>query len=169
MRSDRPPDGGHRLGRIRRALDGIGIGIGAFLTAWLLVFARLGLRGAGLTCVLVLSIGIAAVTVTGLRAARHRRASLLCAAGAALSISGTAGLTLALDYFLDPGWVLLTGSKQNVDHVLQKLGASVTERTDHSNLFFIGNLRTGLWKKAFGLAKPDELVKVVQSVVDDRG
>lgn len=68
-----------------------------------------------------------------------------------------------------PNWVLLTGSKANVDRTLQKLGATVTERTDHSNLFFIGNLRTGLWKKAFGLAKPDELVKVVQSVVDDRG
>ena len=68
-----------------------------------------------------------------------------------------------------PGWVLLTGSKENVDFILRKLGASVTERTDHSNLFFVGNLRTGLWKKAFGLAKPDELVKVVQSVVDDRG
>ena len=68
-----------------------------------------------------------------------------------------------------PGWVLLTGSQANVDGVLAKLGASAAERTDHSNLFFIGNLRTGLWKKAFGLAKPDELVKVVQSVVDDRG
>ncbi len=68
-----------------------------------------------------------------------------------------------------PGWVLLTGTNENVDRALGKLGASVAERADHSNLFFIGNLRTGLWKKAFGLAKPDELVKVVQSVVDDRG
>ncbi len=72
-------------------------------------------------------------------------------------------------YRARPNWVLLTGSKENVELVLQKLGASAAERTEHSNLFFIGNLRTGLWKKALGLAKPDELVKVVQSVVDDRG
>lgn len=66
-------------------------------------------------------------------------------------------------------WVLLTGSKANVDLILQRLGASVSERTDHMNVFFIGNNRTGLWKKAFGLAQPGELVKVVQSVIDDRG
>lgn len=67
------------------------------------------------------------------------------------------------------GWIFLTGSKENVGEVLKKLGASVEERNDHTNLFFIGNLRTGLWKKAFGLAPPDELMKVVQSVLDDRG
>ena len=68
-----------------------------------------------------------------------------------------------------PGWVLLTGTKENVDHVLQKLGQTVNDRSDHTNLFFIGNLRTGLWKKAFGLAPPQEVLKVVQSVIDDRG
>ncbi len=68
-----------------------------------------------------------------------------------------------------PGLVLVTGTKENVAQVLHKLGQTVNERTDHSNLLFIGNLRTGLWKKAFGLAPPQELIKVVQSVLDDRG
>jgi len=29
--------------------------------------------------------------------------------------------------------------------------------------------RPGLWKKAFGLAKPEEIVPIVDSVVNDRG
>ena len=33
----------------------------------------------------------------------------------------------------------------------------------------IGNERTGLWKKAFGLAQDTELMKVVESVLNDKG
>jgi hypothetical protein len=36
------------------------------------------------------------------------------------------------------------------------------------NILIIGNERTGLWKKAFGLAKSDELIKVVESVLNDK-
>jgi protein SCO1/2 len=68
-----------------------------------------------------------------------------------------------------PGWIMLTGSSENVALTLKKLGQTVEDRNDHTNIFFIGNLRTGLWKKAFGLAPPAEVVKVVQSVLDDRG
>jgi len=66
-----------------------------------------------------------------------------------------------------PGWYFLTGDKQNVDFVLQKLGQFVENKQDHLNIFIIGNERTGLWKKAFGLAPSAELVKVVDSVLKD--
>lgn len=68
-----------------------------------------------------------------------------------------------------PGWYFLTGSKENVEFVLKKLGQFVADKNDHLNIFIIGNERTGLWKKAFGLAKSEELVKVVDSVIDDKG
>jgi len=68
-----------------------------------------------------------------------------------------------------PGWYFLTGSKENVEEALQKLGQKTGSREDHQNLFLIGNDRTGLWKKAFGLAKPEEIVPIVDSVVNDRG
>ena len=68
-----------------------------------------------------------------------------------------------------PGWYFLTGSKENVDFILKKLGQYVEEKNDHYNIVIIGNDRTGLWKKAFGLAKSDELIKVVDSVLDDQG
>ena len=66
------------------------------------------------------------------------------------------------------GWYFLTGDKQNVDFVLQKLGQFVDNKQDHLNIFIIGNERTGLWKKAFGLAPSAELVKVVDSVINDQ-
>ena len=67
-----------------------------------------------------------------------------------------------------PGWYFLTGDKASVDFVLKKLGQFVDDKQDHLNIFIIGNERTGLWKKAFGLAKSEELVKVVESVLNDQ-
>lgn len=67
-----------------------------------------------------------------------------------------------------PGWFFLTGPKENVDFALKKIGQFVPDKQDHLNIFIIGNERTGLWKKAFGLAKSEELVKVVESVVNDQ-
>jgi protein SCO1/2 len=67
-----------------------------------------------------------------------------------------------------PGWYFLTGEKANVDFALRKLGQYVENKQDHTNIFIIGNERTGLWKKAFGLAKSDEIIKVVESVLNDK-
>jgi protein SCO1/2 len=67
-----------------------------------------------------------------------------------------------------PGWYFLTGDKKNVDLALRKLGQFVEIKENHLNIFIIGNERTGLWKKAFGLARSDELIKVVESVLNDQ-
>ncbi|HYG78912.1 MAG TPA: SCO family protein [Pyrinomonadaceae bacterium] len=67
-----------------------------------------------------------------------------------------------------PGWYFMTGDKASVEFALKKLGQYVANREDHTNIVLIGNERTGLWKKAFGLAKSDELNKVVESVLNDR-
>lgn len=67
-----------------------------------------------------------------------------------------------------PGWYFLSGKKENVDWALYKLGQYVENKDDHLNIIVIGNETTGLWKKAFGLAKSDELIKVVDSVVNDK-
>ena len=66
-----------------------------------------------------------------------------------------------------PGWYLLTGDKENVDVALNKVGQFVEHKEDHASLIIIGNERTGLWKKAFGLAQSVELLKVVESVLND--
>lgn len=67
-----------------------------------------------------------------------------------------------------PGWYFLTGDKESVEFALKKLGQFVDNKQDHLNIFIIGNERTGLWKKAFGLAKSEDIVKVVDSVINDQ-
>ena len=66
------------------------------------------------------------------------------------------------------GWLFLSGKKENVELALGKFGMTVESRENHSNLFMLGNLKTGLWKKAFGLANADELLSVVDSVLNDK-
>ena len=67
-----------------------------------------------------------------------------------------------------PGWHFVAGKKENVSLVLRKIGQFVQSKDDHSTILIIGNVRTGLWKKAMGLAKPDDLIKVVDSVLNDK-
>jgi protein SCO1/2 len=67
-----------------------------------------------------------------------------------------------------PGWLFLTGKKENVDWALYKLGQYVETKDDHTNIFIIGNEPKGLWKKAFGLARVEELVRILDDVINDR-
>jgi protein SCO1/2 len=67
-----------------------------------------------------------------------------------------------------PGWYLVSGKKGNVELALRKLGQFVVAKENHPTVVIIGNVRTGLWKKAFGVANPDELIKAVESVVNDK-
>jgi len=75
----------------------------------------------------------------------------------------------AQKFHAGPGWIFLTGKKENLDWALYKLGQYVEQKDDHKTIFIIGNEPTGLWKKAFGMANVAELVQVVESVVNDKG
>lgn len=66
------------------------------------------------------------------------------------------------------GWYFLTGTQAEVDRALAKIGQSVDRRDDHSPIFIAGNDRTGLWKKALGLADPEAVLGVLTSVADDQ-
>jgi protein SCO1 len=66
------------------------------------------------------------------------------------------------------GWMFLTGKKENIDWALYKLGQYVENKDDHKTVIIIGNEATGLWKKAFGLAKAQELIRIVEEVVNDK-
>jgi cytochrome oxidase Cu insertion factor (SCO1/SenC/PrrC family) len=68
-----------------------------------------------------------------------------------------------------PGWFFLTGKPEDVRAALGKLGQAVEAPEAHQSVFLIGNDRTGLWKKALGLAAPEEILPIVDSVVNDRG
>src|SRR3954454_20608240 len=65
------------------------------------------------------------------------------------------------------GWIFLTGKKENVEWALYKLGQYVETKDDHTTIVIVGNEPKGLWKKAFGLAGPAELIQVVEDVIAD--
>lgn len=68
-----------------------------------------------------------------------------------------------------PGWYFVTGEKQNMEFALRRIGQYVDVRENHSNIFYIGKESTRLWKRAFGLASAEDLIKVVESVLNDQG
>lgn len=67
------------------------------------------------------------------------------------------------------GWYFLTGDPEKVAFALQKLGQYVEDPEAHQAVMLMGNDRTGLWKKAFGLAGADALLEVFDSVLNDTG
>ncbi len=71
-------------------------------------------------------------------------------------------------YEAGEGWLFLGGEVENVRLALYKFGFAVESPDAHSNLVIVGNEATGLWKKAFSMAEPAQLLEVVRSVIDDR-
>ena len=67
-----------------------------------------------------------------------------------------------------PGWHFLTGTPENLDFALRKLGLWVENKEGHSSVFLVGNVSTGLWKKALGMASAGKLIEIVDSVLEDR-
>ncbi len=68
-----------------------------------------------------------------------------------------------------PGWFFLTGDKENLELALKRVGQYTADPENHQGILIMGNDRTGLWKKAFGLASPKDLIKVFDSVANDSG
>ncbi|HSR51205.1 MAG TPA: SCO family protein [Acidobacteriota bacterium] len=68
-----------------------------------------------------------------------------------------------------PGWYFLTGPPRNVEFILGRLGQMVESKENHQSVLLIGNVPEEHWKKALGLAKPDELIEIVDSVLKDGG
>ena len=60
-----------------------------------------------------------------------------------------------------PGWVFLTGKQADIDTVLRKVGGFVKDKNDHTTLLMIGNVETGVWTKAFGMAEPAAIARAV--------
>jgi cytochrome oxidase Cu insertion factor (SCO1/SenC/PrrC family) len=63
-----------------------------------------------------------------------------------------------------PGWYFLTGRKEDIDHVLHKVGGYVEDKADHTNILIVGNVETGEWMKVFAMAKPEEIAAAITKV-----
>ena len=67
------------------------------------------------------------------------------------------------------GWIFLTGKPENVDWVNYKLGQYLENVEDHAGAYLLGNLNTGLWKKAAAHAQVQDLYAEIERLLDDRG
>jgi cytochrome oxidase Cu insertion factor (SCO1/SenC/PrrC family) len=64
-----------------------------------------------------------------------------------------------------PGWTFVTGEKQEMDKLLNALGAAVSKREDHTPAMIIGNDSKGVWTRTYGLAKISQITGVIQNVM----
>jgi len=64
-----------------------------------------------------------------------------------------------------PGWIFVTGNKEEIDKLLNALGASVSRREDHTPSVIVGNDLKSVWTRTYGLAKPSQMVAVIENVM----
>lgn len=60
-----------------------------------------------------------------------------------------------------PGWTFVTGSKGEIDSLLQALGVAVANKNDHTPMILIGNDEAKYWTRAYGLSSPSTLVNAI--------
>jgi len=108
--------------RLRRACDGVSIGVSLAFAGWLLPPPG-GMPPAALAGMLFAVGGLSIVTVTALRAARYRRAAILCGAGAGTAVLGLAIQTMMIAYGVSETALLYPAALVVVGPILVLLGA----------------------------------------------
>ncbi|HEX6184201.1 MAG TPA: SCO family protein [Pyrinomonadaceae bacterium] len=63
-----------------------------------------------------------------------------------------------------PGWSFVSGEKHDIDALLKALGAFTADKNDHTPMLLVGNDAAGHWTRTYGLAKPSEIIKVIDEV-----
>jgi cytochrome oxidase Cu insertion factor (SCO1/SenC/PrrC family) len=66
------------------------------------------------------------------------------------------------------GWTFVTGEKQEMDKLLNALGASVSRREDHSPTVIVGNDLKGVWTRTYGLARSAQLVGLIMDAIEGK-
>lgn len=63
------------------------------------------------------------------------------------------------------GWTFVTGEKEEMDRLLNALGAAVSKREDHTPAMIIGNDSKGVWTRTYGLAKTSQIIGLILDVM----
>jgi len=67
-----------------------------------------------------------------------------------------------------PGWTFVTGDRNEIDLLLQALGAAVANKNDHTPMILIGNEVTDYWTRAYGLSSPTTLIQVITAAANHK-
>jgi cytochrome oxidase Cu insertion factor (SCO1/SenC/PrrC family) len=66
------------------------------------------------------------------------------------------------------GWTFVTGDKQEMDKLLNALGASVARREDHTPTVLVGNDAKDIWTRTYGLARTSQMVGLIMNVMEGK-
>ena len=66
------------------------------------------------------------------------------------------------------GWTFVTGDKQEIDKLLNALGASVSRREDHTPTVIVGNDLKGVWTRTYGLTKSTQMEGLIMDVIEGK-
>ncbi|WP_437924011.1 SCO family protein [Sorangium sp. So ce291] len=64
------------------------------------------------------------------------------------------------------GWRFLTGTPQNVEKVLGRLGGLTKKPEEHTSTLLIGDTKTGMWLKTTATERPETIVRLVDHIND---
>jgi protein SCO1/2 len=67
-----------------------------------------------------------------------------------------------------PGWVFLTGNKQQLDWVSYRLGGYTDDKETHLSVFLVGDPLNGRWSKLMGTASADDIERAVRELIAQR-
>jgi len=65
---------------------------------------------------------------------------------------------------VDPQWVYLTGSRDNIDLIVNKLGAYTGEVENHSTVMIAGNVKADRWRKLSPAVSPKGIAQHLRSL-----
>lgn len=63
-----------------------------------------------------------------------------------------------------PGWIYLSGEKQNVDQVLKGLGAYFPNFEEHPPMALVGDGKAGTWKRFNGFPSPEQVLAMIDEL-----
>lgn len=75
---------------------------------------------------------------------------------------------VAKKYRAKPGWIYLTGTKQNVDQVLRGLDAYFADFVEHPPMTLVGDGKTGTWRRFNGYPRPEHLLTMIDDLKAER-
>jgi cytochrome oxidase Cu insertion factor (SCO1/SenC/PrrC family) len=67
----------------------------------------------------------------------------------------------------EPGWMFLTGEKENIDFIIKRLGQFSPQAEAHSTLMIAGNVRTRHWIKIMPMTPVPGIVVKLQTLASE--